>query len=358
MQSPRQLSSQLSFFWSKKDKISYILSILILFIHISTFSHYPNDGSYISEVNETVRIIVKYCFTQFAVPLFFVIAGVLFFRDYNKTKYYEKIKRRIFTILIPYLLWNAIWMLFSIAISYSFISNYFIGRQKFIITPSNIFLSLFLYKCNGPFWFIFDLLIFSLAAPFINLIIKNKYVGFLVVVFIPVLASYGICLPEKFFFDSQAIMYYLTGCIIGKHYFPIFIKPACSKHQWQSMLFLLLIAVLIFLEYKTSLILIPKAFNSIVRLISALSFWYASDLFVNKLRPHSIYKTSFAMYAMHSNVMSIITKILFLSLPKDPSFAIPNAILTIVLTPFSIYLFCLILQRYVPRVYTVLMGSR
>lgn len=101
-------------FWKKKAAAGFLMSVLIFFIHLSTFYNYSDTGNLMSAVNSLLAITFKEGFTRFVVPLYFIIAGALFFRDYSKKKYVPKLRKRVKTLLIPYLMWNVIWMIFCI----------------------------------------------------------------------------------------------------------------------------------------------------------------------------------------------------------------------------------------------------
>ena len=100
-------------FWKKKEFISFLLSILVFLIH-SHFGQNAADGSFISVANQKVSYFFCDSITRFAVPMFFMLSGITFFKDYSNKKYFTKIKSRLFTLVIPYLLWNTIWMLWEI----------------------------------------------------------------------------------------------------------------------------------------------------------------------------------------------------------------------------------------------------
>lgn len=53
---------------------------------------------------------------RFSVPMFFIISGFLFFRSgiFNKGTYMAKLRSRVKTLLIPYLLWNLIGFLYFV----------------------------------------------------------------------------------------------------------------------------------------------------------------------------------------------------------------------------------------------------
>ena len=63
------------------------------------------------------------CFTGLAVPMFFIISSFLFFYDmkeFDTQKWCVKLKKRIRTLLMPYLFWNLCYLLFMLIVQLSF----------------------------------------------------------------------------------------------------------------------------------------------------------------------------------------------------------------------------------------------
>ena len=141
-------------FWRKKEFVSFLLSILVFFIHSNFAPEIIGDGL-ISVVNHKVSYFFSDSITRFAVPMFFMLSGLSFFKGYSNDKYPKKIKSRIFSLVIPYLLWNTVWMLWEIFTSYSFLSK-FATSEPYPLTITSILKGIFFYNCNIPFWFIFD----------------------------------------------------------------------------------------------------------------------------------------------------------------------------------------------------------
>ncbi len=344
-------------FWQKKEFISFVLSVLVFFIHISTFSQYASSGNFISIINAKFSYFFKESITRFAVPMFFILSGITFFKDYDNKKYFGKIKSRIHTLIIPYLIWNVIWMIFEIICSYTFVSKYFIGREPFTLSFINILKGIFFYKFNLPFWFIFDIIIFSFAAPLIYVIIKNKYVGLFAVILLSVLSIFGIQIPSSVFFSPTSIIFYMIGAIIGKHFFDFTFRKTTKITQYSSVIFLTIYIVLknIFRIQTNSFTLFLSV---IIFTLSSFAVWSITDIFFDKIKPRAIYSRSFAVYAIHLNISSVITKLIFLILPKSEWFAIPNFIITTILSFILINFVCYLLDKFCPKIYSILMGSR
>ena len=224
------------YIWKKKTFVSYCLSILVFWIHCSSFDNYRPFSTEIDFISYLFQRTV----TPVAVPLFMVISGALFFRDYSNTNYVEKVKRRIKTLLIPFLLWNTINMAFNI-VATAFFRDYFIGREPFELTLKNIVEGIFHYKYNMPFWFVFALIVFAVCAPLINYLIYNKAIGIVAILLLWIASIFNIGLPEPLFFNKTCIIYYLTGAFIGKFAFDFFSKKTEPKRQLVCLFWLLVI---------------------------------------------------------------------------------------------------------------------
>ena len=96
----------------------------------------------------------------------------------------------------------------------------------------------------------------------------------------------------------------------------------------------------------------------VVFTLSAFALWNIADMFIHKIRPRKIYSRSFVIYAAHVNISAVISKIIFLCLPKNGWMAIPNFIVTFVLTLIVINVMCIFLEKILPKVYSLLTGKR
>lgn len=347
----------MEYFWKKKTIVSYLLSVFVFLIHISSFSNYKAIEGVIFELNKFTEVFFTGVITSYAVTLFFIISGMLFYRNYDKTKYFDKLKSRIRTLLIPFFIWNIIWMLFEIVCSNTFISSYFIGREKFVLTFPNVMNAIFHYGCNGPFWFVFELFFFIIITPIIDKITNNKYIGLFVALIILLLAEFDIGLPHPLFYSKEALSHYIIGSVIGKHYFEKFKNKSSSKEQLVSVVFTIFFSVYYFVCLSLN-IEQPMFLKNFLIVFLSITFWNLMDLFVDKMKEYNFYSYSFAVFAMHINVSAVISKLLYMILPKTQYMVLPNFILTLIITLSLINLFCTILKSFLPKFYSLLMGSR
>lgn len=74
-------NTDLNNYWKKKTIVSFILSIFVLFIHMSSFSQYAYQDTSAYALINFVKIFTKDSFARIAVPLFFIISGATLFRN-------------------------------------------------------------------------------------------------------------------------------------------------------------------------------------------------------------------------------------------------------------------------------------
>jgi surface polysaccharide O-acyltransferase-like enzyme len=342
--------AQMDYFWRKKEFVTFILSILVFLIHISSFAPYMDGDTEIAVFNGKLYFFFHESITRFAVPMYFILSGITLFRDYTNQKYVSKLKSRFVTLCVPYLIWNTVWMLFNLICTYTFISSYYTGREPYTLSVGNVFKGIFLYGANLQFWYIFYLIVFIVLSPLFDLLVRNKYVGIVMTVLLAILSV------VKMDFQYNAIVFYMLGALLGKHYFADVTKKTNRASQICSVSFLLVYVLLKNLFPTNEYYMLPFV-KIIVFALAAYALWSALDLFFDKLKPRSIYARSFAIYAMHVNVAAIIYKLCYLILPKNGYMAIPNFVITLSLTIIVINVFCIVFERYLPSVYALLMGK-
>lgn len=368
----------MEYFWKKKTIAAFILSIFVFWIHISSFGQYlVTSGQGAQSGSETfvryLDVFFSDTFVRMAVPLFFILSGAALFRDYDNKKYKTKLKARVWSLLVPYLIWNTIGMLFSIVTSYTFISQYFSGREKFVITLPNILKAIFFYECNGPFWFICALIVFVLLSPLFELLTKKKITGILVFIVLVIVSRFEIpdfeipYLKMPFFstlihgttltYGTDSLIYYLAGCILGRHFLKQF-SEKCPKYVSICSLCVFILCTAAWFIRGIGIFELPAELTVLFFVIFALSFWYALDIFaVGDIRIRPFMNDNLFIYAMHVNLSAVIAKLLYMALPKSAIWSIPNFIVTSVLTVSLILLLAAFLRRFANPVYRLLAGK-
>lgn len=350
--------NEMDYFWKKKTIVSYILCIFVLWIHISaSFSGYEFDQNGVSAFVAAFQIIVTKTITPVAVPLFFVISGAVWFRNYSGDLYPSKIKKTIRSLVIPYLAWNTLNMLFSIVASYSFLSDYFVGREKFQINVWSVINAILFRGCYRPFWFVFCLILYRFASPIIDFALKKKQIAVIVFLLLAGLASLDIETPiDILYYALHNTIYYFIGCYIGKYHFGWFTKKTKGLGVINIVVFVAGMAYMYYVSAKQ--IHEYQLIRMIVILMMVFSFWHICDSIIPHIQMREFHKHSFFVYAMHLNIMACFAKVFYIAMPKNVLFAIPNFLLTTISTLVVIEIFCVTLKRFWKNGYMLLSGDR
>ena len=205
------MSVDRSTYFSKKIVLlNVIATVMIVLHHAETpvrwgqpldWQHYP-------------FIWAVYALAQVAVPLFFFISAILFYRNCEWKDIPQKLYRRIFSLLIPFLIWNV----FFVAVYWALQKIPFTAERMAIATPLDTltqWLKAIWHTQFTPLWFIKDLMFFCLLSPIILLIIKNKWVG--------IVATIGVFISSVLLhWDGISKLFYwfpvyLSGALVGRY---------------------------------------------------------------------------------------------------------------------------------------------
>ena len=104
-----------------------------------------------------------------AVPTFFMISGYLFFKSVNTIKdVIDKIRRRFFSLFVPFVAWSFFYYFF-----YLVIGNLFDISTPIKFSVADAIKSILLYKYVFPMWYMLDLCIFIVLSPIIFFVKKS-----------------------------------------------------------------------------------------------------------------------------------------------------------------------------------------
>lgn len=190
-------------------KFVLILGVVVIHCNISNFL----PGGAETGGGETVNFIVS--LMAVCVPSFFILSGFLFFRGverFSLDTYKNKLKRRVKTLLIPYLFWNI-----ACAVLFLVKAGMFHFPGLGLIDNGNInwlkFLEGFLFIEENhdfpfafAFWFIRNLMVFAVLAPLVWLVARRWW-------------SVALLFIIKCVFDINLFgaEWFVTGAALGLH---------------------------------------------------------------------------------------------------------------------------------------------
>lgn len=298
-----------------------------------------------------------------AVPAFFFMSGMLFFRekDFSLSLYKKKILSRLKTLLVPYLLWNLI-CIFIIWILQSIIPGFQLLLHK-PITQLSItdFLLLFwniskvthlpddqIGPLVGQFWFLQCLMLLVLLSPFIYIGIKKLNLIFPLIFGVIYI---GFSFPTFPSINWQAFFYFILGSWFSIN--SISVSKTFKKLNIITCILFIFDCALSFFIYDIIII------NNI--LILVISFNIASYLISKGFTlPKLLTAASFFIFCFHRFLTASMTNIAKLKIIptqtelQATSFYIFGTILVIV---FCVLIY-LLMSRFIPTITNILIGGR
>ncbi len=263
---------------------------------------------------------------------FFMTSGYLLYYNISETSPIEKAKKRIRSLLIPFLVWNGIYMLFEVTTKKTPLGGMFDILYHFSIAPY-----------NGPLWYVFVVFFLSLLSiPVV--IIKRRHERYLICVLIFCciisILIYGFKTLELFGLteDNYFIMWltrvfrylpsYIVGCAIGL-YKSNSVNMAFSKSKY-LVCFLAFFLSALWMAFED----LPPVIRQFIATIQPVLIWMIID---NSHFDREISKTikcSFLMYCIHFLIISAGKKLLAIWLPS--TITEPLAFMVWFLFPFVI----------------------
>lgn len=295
-----------------------------------------------------------------AVPMFFLISGYLFFQNFEISfiGYINKVKRRIKSLVIPFLIWSGFFV--SIAFLSSMFKFNLINRS--VLSINDFFVILVLSPIPYQLWFIRDLFIIVLLSPVIYFFVRYFSYLFLPLLFIIWLPNWQIF----YIIDNESFLFFSLGTFFG-----LFAKSTALRIYNKRMPFFISICLWItFLLLKHIPsgvgVISPLYLRRFSEIMGIVSIWVGYDLAINSKKkiPLNICKLifmfrcySFFIFLSHEPIMTMLKKIALYFYKFD----LYLLFLYFTVPLFTIY-FCIglaanTLEKF-PKVYLVLTGNR
>lgn len=316
--------------------------------------------------------------SEVAVASFFMFSGFLFFNNiksktFTNTLYIQKMYGRVKTLLIPYILWNAISIIPYIIMRFlgktnggggasvkSFLNELsktginifwnYIEVPHITILGSNFYSS---FPLLGTTWFIRDLMIVSLLTPIIFYFIKyTRFYGLILI---------GVLYYTKFWFyipgfSIEAFFFFSLGAYFSIHQKNITLFSLKYYHLFFGISAITFVFILYFNTNQYSLFFFPLFIISTIFSAMVVSAYYVQK---GKLMSRFFINSSFFIYMAHvpllTNGCIWILKNIF---PITPLFLVLLYFIGIVLVIFLCLTFYYLLNRFVPNLLNIFMGSR
>ncbi len=294
-----------------------------------------------------------------ALTFFFFMSAFWLYNNTNTAKdCLTKIKKRLLSLLVPYLIWTLFLAMLKI----------FMNELTIIEFLKKIYIYTFFKPIIGVSWYILSLLLLIAIYPPLSLIAKNKTISFLVFSILILYFSiikyfeipYIVEAKDWWWYDNMLfyIPIYLLGGFIGLNYPYIVLEKEYNKNRYIFIgAFLVILSILLFYLFQI------RKFYVIFSTICLIGFWFLfkNTLFIKK-QP-KIFDAEFFIFILHQPIMLpiiriIIQKVLPISAMNGFEMIIIKLITLTLVVVFS-YLLRWGLVKILPRkVFNLLSGGR
>lgn len=322
------------------DAMKALSTIMVVYIH----SH--NIVNYAGMENKNTVIQLVSVLTGAGVPAFFLISAYLMKK--SAKSYEENIKKKVKTLLLPYLLWILIYLMLEV-VGNKVLPTAFSDVTKWsgVDWIKNLVGIPFVEPpIYSPLWFVRDLFVLNLIAPVFELII-NRIPYYITLIII----GGGWYLPLHGYF-RQAICFFMLGLFMGA----IEVKNVKILISKKMSTFLTIIFIL-------GIVVLPDNYYlTRTKTLMAIALLYFTCRFICKNREYKwlqfVASYSFWIYATHGKLLSIIQTMSIRAVTQSDGIILAEFLIF----PVVVILICITLgvavQKICPHMYSVLTGGR
>ncbi|WP_299311844.1 acyltransferase family protein [uncultured Aquimarina sp.] len=349
---------------SNKIRILSFFSIFMVVV-----CHAYNLTGLSIETNRNVAYYIEYLFalelSNIFIPMFFFISGYLFFKNHDLTvsTFKRKIRNRFKSLVIPYVLWCALWFLIVYAIQFIPILSGFFEQPLHQMPAWRQAWLAFVDPINYTFWFIRELIFYIWITPFIYLGIRYLKFFFLVFLF----ALLFLKQPSLFFINKIYLFQFLglfsfsCGAYTSISKFNIISNFKNSTYIYSLLFWAVLIICNFYVRdayaegYWVSILC-----KRITMFVGFFTVWTWYDFINSKyeFRNKQLYGYRFFIYAAHGVALTYFTKIYVKYIGENDLILLIFFFVSPILATLVCVGFAKLLHKQVPKVYSVLTGSR
>lgn len=296
------MKSKNAYLNNKIKNLGFFTSLMIVYLHSYNLpTNFEKNYIYFIENFITDGI------TRVAVPFFFVLSGFLFFYNFKLSikTYLSKLKKRIISILIPYLLWS----LFSITLVLLFsLINIEIGNFS-ISTIYDFIYYLFIKPIPFQLWFLRDLFIMAILSPLIYWAVKKGGFILLLTLFVIWFYNYQIFIV----IDNETALFFILGAYMSLNNSE---KITLKKLHGKYLLIIFILWIITIILKLEDAFFIRKLFmHKLSELFGLFFIWFFYDYIYDKIRKRFNYEKilwirdfSFFVFLLHEPLLSLIKK--------------------------------------------------
>ena len=365
------------------DLLRFPLAIIIVSVHVFNsesviIQDRVYDVSSIQLYNDFLLFVDGFL-RGISVPVYFFISGYVFFLGvdkFTKNVYLKKLKNRVYTLLIPFIIWNLPDIIIGLGkYALNGVSAFQTYGTEVNFTLKNLLSCFWQYNgellvpitaegeriissspfpINTPLWFIRDLMVVVLFTPVIEFIIKRT--KFLFIVALAIISF----IPNLHIPFLGAFLFFSIGA-----YLSIYKKDMVEEFGRLfkiSMIVYPLFSLLTIISTKYEFGVLTHIFKQL-SIFGFLVFAYNISIFIlknTKIRAGKILPpASFFIYVAHTLVFARMSKVMFMIIKPDNGIeTIFTYMTSITFTVLSLLFVFIVMKKYTPGVLRFVTGRK
>ena len=365
------------------DLLRFPLAIIIVSVHVFNsesviIQDRVYDVSSIQLYNDFLLFVDGFL-RGISVPVYFFISGYVFFLGvdkFTKNVYLKKLKNRVYTLLIPFIIWNLPDIIIGLGkYALNGVSAFQTYGTEVNFTLKNLLSCFWQYNgellvpitaegeriissspfpINTPLWFIRDLMVVVLFTPVIEFIIKRT--KFLFIVALAIVSF----IPNLHIPFLGAFLFFSIGA-----YLSIYKKDMVEEFGRLfkiSMIVYPLFSLLTIISTKYEFGVLTHIFKQL-SVFGFLVFAYNISIFIlknTKIRAGKILPpASFFIYVAHTLVFARMSKVMFMIIkPNNGIETIFAYLSSITFTVLSLLFVFIVMKKYTPKVLRFVTGRK
>ena len=330
--------------------LGFVMTCFIVLYHAGQIDSSQAVTAIDSKLNDAIGFIMDKL-AVLAMSWFFSVTGFLLFRDLTYGNYSQKMKRRFFSLFVPYILWETITMI-KLAIQASPTLDTVVQWLSRIFLFSG-------FPPDGALWYMYAVFVIGLLSPAILFVVSRKHGLTLTVLLI--IALVAIRHNIGGFFTNVLSYGYLSNVI---SYMPCYICGSYvgylsnDARQLSNCLRLVvaIVATVIALEWFWA----GVTFDTSLRLLP-VGLLYSFPV-RNALLSKWLFKHSFLIYAIHQplifDIRPIVRKAINGIIPYVSLTNVCSRIVLLIIIVAAAVLLYAILNKVWPKALSLLTGNR
>lgn len=266
--------------------LSFVVMCFMVFFHAGMYANANAVSEFDGKLNDLINYDYK-LMAFFGLSFYFSVTGFLFFYGLNYSNFLKKIERRVHSLLIPYLIWQALVL----------IKDLCIGRKYEVMNVLLRTFGLELWPLNGPLWYVYVVFLLALIfTPVLLLMFTNKKSAWISTIVLLLLiqllknsSSGSVQMILKYGLFSR-ILTYLPAYMIGAYYGKFYEKNKMP----QSLIYSVAVVFLAYLlDFKMN-----DFFRDMVVMTLPMTLIFILPA-IPKLENRKIFGYTFLVYALH-----------------------------------------------------------